>query len=246
MSSDTITLIGDSVLDNFYWLENNDLTEQLKEIGYNVNNFAVDESRLTDIINGVVPRSFYKSKRHYPYPTDENGKVVPLNLLTKDTKQTVVISVGGNDMRENLLKFLFQGPVSGFKSIFNDKYIEDFEQLLINIRNYCSKIILVCVYAPYIGNGSNYVMFSSLKDTVYTQLINMYKSIGSKLNIPVLDLSRTFDCYNRSHYGSTEIEPSNFSSKCIADSIDYIHKHYQGYNVYYSPNCNINQIKCDF
>lgn len=87
----TIALIGDSVLNNFYWLENkdSDLTYELTTRGYNVNNFAVDESRLEDIISGIIPRSEYVNPRSYSYPID-NYKVCPLDLI-KTTSNNITL-----------------------------------------------------------------------------------------------------------------------------------------------------------
>jgi hypothetical protein len=243
----TITLIGDSVLDNFYWLneKKNDLTQQLTTIGYKVNNFAVDESRLQDVINGITPQEVYQKMRHYPYPTNENGKVIPLKLLNESDTNTTVISVGGNDIRVNLLKFLISNPSTVLDSIFNKTYIEEFEKLVSDVISHSSKVIIVCVYVPYLGSGSNYESLKSLKDIVYERLRTIYKAIGIKFNVPILDLSRTFNYCDRTHYGTTEIEPSNISSQCIANCIHHINTNYRGYGMYYAPNCDIANIQID-
>lgn len=43
--------------------------------------------------------------------------------------------------------------------------------------------------------------------------------IGEKYKCPIIDLSRTLDPFNRNHYGSTSIEPSQESGQFIVDLI---------------------------
>ena len=45
------------------------------QIGYNVNNYAVDESCLNNIINGIIPQNVYQKDRSYPYPQHKDGKL---------------------------------------------------------------------------------------------------------------------------------------------------------------------------
>ncbi len=47
-------------------------------------------------------------------------------------------------------------------------------------------------------------------------------AIAEMYSLPILDLSRTFDPFDRSHYGSTEIEPSNISGQFICDLVKFI------------------------
>jgi hypothetical protein len=87
-----ITFLGDSVLDNFFWLKDpkEDLRQQLTNIMPQdtvVNNFAVDESTIDCVTNGIVPRTQYAQARKnyfngkYPYPISNHGKVYPLSLI---------------------------------------------------------------------------------------------------------------------------------------------------------------------
>ncbi len=99
-----ITLVGDSILDNFYWLENkqHDLKYELEQHIFCVKNYAVDESRLDNVLYGIEPKDIYQESREYPYPVDENGIVQPLELLSNE--DMIVLSVGGNDLRVTLFK----------------------------------------------------------------------------------------------------------------------------------------------
>lgn len=242
-----IALIGDSVLDNFYWLNNksHDLSYELTQLRYNVNNFAVDESQLHDVIHGIVPNDVYSRSRSYPYPCNDEGKVVPIELLQKHNDIDMsVVSVIGNDFRVKLWK-ITKGVNYFIDSILNDNYISDYNHLITNIKLRTHKMILVCVYIPYIGPNSPFQLLSNYSSSIYDRIREFIISLGRKYDIPVLDLSRTFDPYNREHYGSTVIEPSNLSNKCIADCIDYIYRNYCGHNVYYAPKCNSNNILKD-
>ena len=232
-----ITLLGDSVLDNFYWLENrsNDLKNELEMKGYIVNNFAVDESRLDDIINGIIPRDIYMSNRSYPYPID-GYKVNPLALASNTKSDVIVLSVGGNDLRANIMS-LFFGVDQFINKTFTPAFVDKYENLLSMLISLSKKVILVVVYIPFLGTGSPYSLITGSQDIIYSRVRNLYYGLGRKYNIPVLDLSMTFDPFDRSHYGTTEIEPSNLSNKTISNLIDHITTYYKGYTVYYAPKC---------
>lgn len=45
------------------------------------------------------------------------------------------------------------------------------------------------------------------------------KKLAVEFRLPIIDLSRTFNPYDKTHYGSTPIEPSNVSGQFIADLI---------------------------
>lgn len=237
----TVTLLGDSVLDNFFWLKDKekDLKYDLETMGYEVCNLAVDESRLNDVINGIVPKDVYQKTRHYEYPCNKEGVVEPLKLMKPC--DIVVLSVGGNDFRCNLSNLLF-GIDKFLSMVINQDFIQKFDNLLSTLTKNGKKVILVCVYSPYLGVGSNYQLLASFKDGIYDKVRIFLQYLCKRHNIALLDLSRTFDPYDRSHYGSTEIEPSNKSSRCIAECIEYIDRNYKGYNTYYAPKCNVNDM----
>jgi hypothetical protein len=237
----TITLLGDSVLDNFFWLndQEKDLTYDLGTLGYRVCNLAVDESRLSNVVGSIVPNEIYRNSRRYPYPCNDEGVMEPLKLLKPC--DIVVLSVGGNDFRSNLGNLIF-GIDKFLSMIINPDFIKTFDGLLSTLKSRAKKVILVCVYAPYLGAGSQYQLMASFKDSVYDKIRIFLQYLCKRHNIALLDLSRTFNPYDRSHYGTTEIEPSNKSSRCIAECIAYIDHHYEGYHTYYAPNCEINGI----
>ncbi len=102
------------------------------------------------------------------------------------------------------------------------------------------------MYTPYLGPNSIYEIFKSIANNIISKWMNFLKIIAKKYDVPILDLNQTFDMYNRSHYGSTEIEPSNSSNQCIAKCISYIYEKYDGYAIYFAKNCditNLNSVK---
>ena len=88
---------------NFFWLNNkkDSLTQQLSKLDHKTYDYAVDESELLNITDGIKPYPQYVTKRtqvgipKYPIATD--GKAYPLELLNKHQNQkdiTIVLSVG--------------------------------------------------------------------------------------------------------------------------------------------------------
>lgn len=228
----SIILLGDSVLDNFYWLKERekDLRYRLRELGVPCENYAIDESRLEDIINGMTPADVYSKARSYPYTQD--------NPISKN--DTIVLSVGGNDMRVNMPTLLF-GVDQFFKTVLSPKYQKDYRDLIQNLKKKSQKLILVSVYCPCITEGI-YSYISFLANPVMNRWFEFINNIAKEFDIPVLDLNRTFNRSDRSHYGSTTIEPSDFSNICIAHSLKYINENYSGYKVYYAPDCDHKNI----
>lgn len=231
-----ICLIGDSVLDNFYWLADpsKDLRAVLSSKGYKTRNYAVDEAQLRDLSDGQVPAEPYVKSRQYPYSTAEDGKVHPLRKIAKYPGSTVVMSVVGNDLRVAMPKIIF-GPSYFVDSVLTAKYRKEYEHVVGKIIKH-HKLILIMPYMPYTGSGI-YVMLSPLADLIYDRIREFIYSVGQKYGLPVIDLSRTFDRGNRSHYGSTEIEPSNLTCEVIADGIDLIVKSGHKVGPWYQKNC---------
>ena len=237
----SIILIGDSVLDNFYWLEDkeSDLRAELIKSGYHCDNFAVDEAQFSDVVNGMTPRNIYSENRSYPYPISDDGKVYPLDLLQNiknKENSMVVLSVGGNDMRVSIGALLF--GVDAFVDRFLSKNNVDlYEKAIETILKYSNKLVLVVTYIPCVSEMSIYKLLSHLADPIYSKWREFITKTAKKYNVAVLDLSETFDRYNREHYGSTVIEPSNLSNKCIARCLEHIYNNYKGFAVYDAPNC---------
>ena len=243
-----IILMGDSVLDDFYWLKDKhlDVTQQCKvEFGPNVNvhNFAVDECETKDILNGMRPSPVYVGERKQigmkPYPISEDGKVYPLQCLkdlmesnksdiNTQSKPLVVLSVGGNDARIHLMSLINGNAEDVIRALTKNKFTENYHDIVDRlVHEFGVNVILVFVYQIQ----SRHMIYSAkqkvrellkVMDYGYTGICKVAK----EYKLPIIDLSRTFDPSNDDHYGSTEIEPSNLSGQFIVDLIRYVLESY--------------------
>lgn len=255
----TISLIGDSILDNFYMLHDSskDLKSNIESLGYKVNNYAVEDSRLTNIKGGVIPHEKYMSSRNYPYIVDQDKKMYPLKLLArsscisntfrnvyeplsltrKNDNSMVVFSIGGHDLQDGIAKIVL-GFDYFFNSVVSDNFVSDYESVIAEMLCHSNKILLVSMYLPFLGPGSSYGVFGRFAEPFVNRWRSFLEEKGKKYNIPILDLSRTVNSYNRNHYGIEDIYPSNITSKCISECIDHIYRNYNGFNVYFAPDCD--------
>lgn len=215
-----IALLGDSILDNFYWLETReeDLTYLLIKKGYICSNFAVDESRLADVICGIKPKEVYASSRPYSYPVNENGIVEPLNLVRQASPDLIVLSVGGNDFRVNIFNLIF-GFDFFVSTVLSDTYKKSYETLVGELKRVTKNVALVSFYTPYLGNGSSYSILAPYRERLRKSWNDFIFSIAKKYGCKVIDLDKLFNPYDRTDYGSTEIEPSDKTNSKIADII---------------------------
>ena len=265
----TIALVGDSVLDDFYWLKDptQDVKQQLSDLMSDIKiyNFAVDESTIIDVLEGCYPPPQYTEAREeifggkYPYPTTKKGTVYPLKLLVKYQPEYVVLSIGGNDGRIHLDSIIW-GADALIKEIVNDGMEEKFNQLIAKIFDINSKVntklVLVLVYQPHetifqryresIGWGMQFIPIENIVDfsgrirEVYKFFRSVFVEMARKYNIPIIDLALTLDPKNKTHYGSTPIEPSNKSGKAIAALIQYVTENHDFSGrpcAYYMPDC---------
>lgn len=266
-SKSTIYLLGDAILDNFHCLSDKerDLKKELSDMGYEVVNYAIDEMKVSDIINGIIPNEIFKTARSYPYPIEKDNKMYALQALSKRINKNksftsvydgvgikpigkeqasdnmVVISMGGNNVRSNVMGILL-GTDYFINSIITKEFIADYEKIIETVRSSCEKIVLVSIYLPYLGQGSSYGIYSGLAKPAMDKWHEFLNKMAIKYNIPVLDLDKSFNTSDRSHYGTIDSRPSNKSNKCIADCISYIYSHYDGYHVYSAPGLDYSKI----
>lgn len=267
MSKPVIHLLGDAILDNYHQLSSpdRDLRKELTDLGFRVNNCAVDDVKVADIINGIVPRALYTKSRSYPYPLEKDGKMYPLNSVlstigvnksfapvysgisapsvqkapSKDNM--VVISMGGNDIHAHVGKIIFGANVF-LNSVLTPEFARDFSKVIETVRSSCDKIVLVSIYLPYLGVASSYGVYTPFAKPIMAKWNKFIYENAKKYNIPVLDLNRTLNVGNRSHYGKDDTRVSNISNKCIAKCLAHIYANYDGFHVYYSPNCDYSNI----
>lgn len=259
-----IIFIGDSLLDDCLYLNDkrSDLTKETGNLGFVVDNYAVDGCRLKDLTLGIVPSEACQNARSYKYPLSKDGKVYQMELLSSKPSTTfqsiygteignfnaginsdmVVISVGGNDLQGDMMKILF-GLEAFFNGVVSNQFIFDYNNIIGKAKEDGRKVVLVSMYLPYLGPGSTYGMFGSMATAIIERWKKFIIPLAKSHNIPVLDLSLTFDNNNRDNYGISEVQSSNRTNKCIARCLDYIYTNYDGFAVYFAPNCDVNNMQ---
>lgn len=235
-----IYLLGDSVLDNFFWLKDKqlNLTNQLRLMSMtpsNIMNFAVDENETKDVLHGKIPPFQYSFSRSLcqieSYPTDTDGRVYPLKLIKQhyspNKKNIAILSVGGNDARINL-HLLPYGWQNVWKQMQKQQFVENYVKIIEQLNQLNTDVILVFVYKPY---QDFYPQFQSELFKLMANVKEIMSQIAKKYKLPMIDLSMTFDPTNPTHYGigngSSPIEPSNQSSQFIANLIKHVIDNYQ-------------------
>ena len=258
-----ILLVGDSILYNYYWLDNKeqDLRKELIDLGFLVFNYSSEDSTVKAITSGITPKDIYRNSRSYSYPIDKEGKMFPIKLIEEQKKpfisvyggikplsfgnndqgNMIVLSIGGNSFQVGATRILL-GIDYFFNAVVNEEFIIDYENLVKNLKKLSSKVVLISIYLPFLGPGSSYGVFSKFAEPIIIRWRNFLQNIAKKYNIPILDLSLTFNSNKREHYGSSDIEPSNISNACMAKCLSHIYDNYNGYHTYYAPDCDIRKI----
>ena len=237
-----IFLIGDGILDNFYYLEDKDkdLKKEISLLGYEVYNYAMEEMKVTDILNGCIITKTCSSSRNYPYEIVLNdGKLYPLKLLAEKTevkkpnkifssvygnlssiqypkpetsnKNMAVISIGGNDIGEKFFNIVL-GVEYFMNSKITQEFIDNYENIIKTVNIYCKKMVLVSMYLPYLGDNSSYAQYTRFAIPIMDKWHEFLYGLAKKHNIPVLDLNKTLNNKERSHYGIDDTRTSNISS----------------------------------
>ena len=246
-----LILIGDSMLDNFYYQmdkSKQSMTSLFRDKYFNkamITNLAVEGSESRHVLYGIQPSSQLINERKkyniepYPVDADEGNRVYPLAILEEMIasksiqfslpkcylKPTVILSVGMMD-----IKSLIPISVDSQMAIFSQmsswaKNLNEILKELIKQRNV--NVILVSLTEPY---SDFYNLYETPRDA-FVMVLDMWMtklfSIADEWKLPVIDLTRTLNTYDRSHYSALSIfENSNKSSCFIIDLIDFILTHH--------------------
>lgn len=141
----------------------------------------------------------------------------------------VVLSIGGNDIREIL------GDMTSLQDVIIS-FHQNYKAIISEIQRYCSNIILMLQYKPSytqerVGygvysaidrmpgswEGSSVDKMNSLLRMVYDPIYKLAKSLA----LPILDLPNSFDIYNTDLY-HCQIEPSSWGGEIIAHMINFV------------------------
>lgn len=222
-----LVLLGDSVLDNFYWLD-----KQKEDVEYQMNhdlkkkfgrdfvctNLALDETESKDIFEGKIPGSVYVKERANlklkDYQTDDDGVFRPLNIISKIVPKPThaLLSIGGNDGRVVILTSI--GDMSSVvKKLLSGGFETNYAKAVDEVLKLIPNTILVVVYRP----GPGFIVPLDMSNRLYEALIPIIFKVGRERKLPIIDLSRTFNPLDTADYGSTPIEPSNKSGQYICD-----------------------------
>jgi len=208
-------------------------------------NFAVDESTTKSVLKGIKPASQYVKARKnifrgsYPYRIAQDGKVYPLEeldklLLPRNKHHTyVVLSITGNDVRRFLKSFDSVETMMGNLNSETWHWQKNYERIIQELIKRGVKVIPVVCYRPHLSMKGMYPRITpKMFNELVTELSKTMSAVARKHNLPVIDLSRTFDPTDATDYGkpysehipSTPIEPSVKSCGYIAKLVDHVVK----------------------
>lgn len=237
-------LVGDSILDCPY-INGGDETVQnlLCNFGYTVNNYCCENPTVSEYMDGVNG-----SKLLHEYRCIEKigDKFFPLKSAKKNKYDLCVISLGGNDINKNLLKFLTGGVDKVISSVFTTEFKQKYDDVVKECKKFSQNVVLICPYIPYIGKNSLYSRFAdSSIEKLYSSLILFYKDIAKSNNISIIDLSKTLDKNNKNHYGNSDVKLSTIAKKSLVSMIIHVKNNYKPKTIYFSPNCESYGVKLD-
>ena len=219
-----LVLLGDSVLDNFYWLDNKkedvefQMNRKFKKMNlkFICSNLALDETETHNIFNGKIPSKVYSNERIVEgmknYEVEKDGYFRPLNLIKEKKPSHALLSIGGNDARVSLS--YYRGNINTvIANLLDNSFEYNYNKALDEVIKLIPNVIVVIVYRP----GPGFILDSKTTNDLYNRLIPILLKACRERNLPVIDLSRTFDPNKSKYYGSTPIEPSNFGGEIICD-----------------------------
>jgi len=130
-----------------------------------------------------------------------------------------VLSIGGNDARSAFAQSFDLEQI--YNLMLKRGFVSMLDELITKIKAFVPKLMLVYVYHPQITSLP--IVYGLPPQAVVTELLIKFSPIlfkaAQKHSIPIIDLSRTFNPYDGSDYGTTPIEPSNKSGLYIVDLI---------------------------
>ena len=203
----SITLLGDSIIDNKTYVQQ-------------------QEYSVLEHLQNISKNEFLQ----IAYDGDTTVNVLERQLQSQEVAKSshLVLSIGGNDLLQNIL-FLHEGPIENINKALSDvhkqilKPLEQrFETIVEKLSSHRANLLLCTVYEGDLGRtdefrdvlDSSKIMVSSFNDTVY--------KTASKYNADVLELRHIFT--SPEDYANP-IEPSHVGGERLAQAImDWIQK----------------------
>lgn len=256
-----IVLLGDSSLDNVHWVNKDGRTQEsvpeqlsLRLPEHKVINFAVDGFTTQDVLKGARRNKAVSS----PFHKDEMD--YPLEKLKEEKELThVVVSVGGNNVREQLARLESntsnrKGALVGILRNIQEELIQILEEIKTSQPG--AHRIIMLQYTPDSKND-NYRIYSLMKllypntnpvKTLHDLIQQIYQPIlqyAKEHKIPVVDTASSL-CHKDSSLYVSQIEPSAKGGAIIADLIAHVVQHHDFKNeaqIYLRPFTDSSDIQ---
>jgi len=253
-----VVLLGDSTIDNVVWVQDPEtaVAPQLQRClsaedstqNHRVVNWAADGWTSEDVLKGALPCISFSARQRcgdpFPVregsPTDCPSHFDPLGMLEEargsaGSDTTIVLSVGGNDVRHILR------DMSSISTVMKDlvaNYRQILERLLVVAPG---RVAIMTQYRPALDEDGVYGVYRAMSSLqhimpdvmgpdplenigrlmrmVYAPVVAMAQERG----VPVIDVANTFDPKDAALY-EHQIEPSGVGAGIIARLIAHVVK----------------------
>jgi len=195
--------------------------------GARVTNFAADGFTSSDLLKGQIPSISGRSREQAkdPFPEGWNSKGFrPLeHLATLKDVTHIVLSIGGNDIRE-ILGNMKRLPTS------MERLIKNYQAILAACLQICPNVIVQMQYRPALHMDTHYHVYGSMAripgpgspvDKINELMQTVYKPIlplAAESKLAILDMPSSFPLEDSSFY-KLQIEPSAKGGELIATLI---------------------------
>ena len=214
--------LGDSTLDNVVWVAGRgrpvrDHLIELSGPGMTVVNLAADGFTTGHVLHGgpATISAAARSEAGDPVPGDVM-KFTPLTHLAAlpgARDATVVLSVGGNDVREIL------GAMHHLTTRL-EKLWQNYPKIVSSVLGVSPRLVLMLQYGPAFGADKHYGVYRAMETIPgpgdgLQKLFGLFEMVYPPIlelarvhRLPIVDLPRTFDVHDATLYRS-QIEPSD-------------------------------------
>lgn len=244
-----VTLIGDSTLDNTVWtyghptviqhLEN--MLHADKTTDYTVHDYANDGFTTKDVLHGAMKDKVFPNNNRPRYKHIHFAPLVEGKEAIQQSSH-VVISVGGNNIREFLPQLVHGTNIKERMPALIKQLQDEYLQIVKQVRalNPKATIILMTQYYPstiqrdYViyelmqnlyehthraySSDAPYLMIQKLMNNVYR---NIFKSLQHDQNIIVADATGTLNPHIIDNFVK-QIEPSNKGGLILAELLAHV------------------------
>lgn len=222
-----IVLLGDSTLDNIAWVSSYEecIAKLVRDRGIKVINYSADGFKTKDMLEGCMP-CISMGARHTvgdSFPSGE-GEFKPLDhtdALENAEHSIFVVSVGGNDIREEL-RNIYMGTAD--VPAVMQRAVKNYTQMLERLLKKNKKVVLCTQYKPSLKDNT-YQIYEILGKEQVVQIMKLFYpplfELARAYNLPILDFTRSLDPNDGSLF-KAQIEPSKIGSVRIADMISHV------------------------